>query len=178
MKTLFNIPEPCHENWNAMDAQEQGRFCGKCAHVVMDFTSQNNAELVDFLKANAGKRVCGRVRNEQLQKKPVAQTTRAKRYRVFFAALYFVFGGLLFSSCNNDDSVVGKLIPVHDTIPKKDTTKNIPQPEAIDSTKYLDSVKKSHVKVTKKPVCVPPDDVHPTMGIMEMPENLESDTLK
>jgi hypothetical protein len=178
MKALFTIPEPCHESWNAMDAKEQGRFCGKCAHVVMDFTNQSNAEIADFLKANAGHRVCGRVRNEQLLKKTVTPASPAKRYRVFFAALYFVFGGLLFTSCNNDDGVVGKLIPTHDTIPKVDTVKNVPQPEVIDSTKYLDSVKKSHVRVTKKPVCVPPDDEHPTMGIMEMPDNFESDTLK
>ena len=36
----FFIPEPCHENWNKMTPQEQGRHCAVCSKVVVDFTKK------------------------------------------------------------------------------------------------------------------------------------------
>lgn len=173
MKPIVQIPEPCHEDWQTMSREEQGRFCGKCAHVVMDFTNKSNAEIADYLKANAGHRVCGRVRSEQLVKKSVAPSKPAKRYRTFFAALILVFGGMLFSSCE-DQATVGKMYVATDSIPQNDTVTNIPEIKpAFDSTKYLDSVKKADadkkVKTKKRPVIGvdPPPEI---MGIMEMPD--------
>ena len=101
MKPLIEIPEPCHESWEEMSQEEKGKFCGKCSKVVFDFTTKTNSEIAEILISNSGNRVCGRVRNDQLIKKSIHPSKPAKRYRVFFAALYFVFGGILFTSCNS-----------------------------------------------------------------------------
>jgi len=141
----------------------------------MDFTHHSNAEISDFLKVNAGSRVCGRVRSDQLVKKTIAPSRPAKRYRLFFAALYFVFGGLLFTSCNSNndnEDIVGKMQVMEDTIPKTDTTKKILETKpAFDSAKYLDSVKQAKLKKKKQSTsCVPnTDEPEKVMGIMVRP---------
>ncbi len=39
------IPKPCHENWDAMTPNEQGRFCNTCAKTVVDATALTNEEI-------------------------------------------------------------------------------------------------------------------------------------
>ena len=47
----LNIAEPCHENWQNMTTQEQGRFCGSCRKSVVDFTMMSDQEVLNYLKA-------------------------------------------------------------------------------------------------------------------------------
>ncbi len=58
------IPKPCHEDWNKMTPQDQGRHCAICDKVVVDFTTKTNHEIFLYLKENEGQRVCGTVKNE------------------------------------------------------------------------------------------------------------------
>lgn len=69
MNSQFTIPEPCHENWNAMTPDEQGRFCSLCSKSVTDFTQMSNDEIIIYLKVNKEEKVCGRFRTDQLKKK-------------------------------------------------------------------------------------------------------------
>ena len=64
---LLNIPEPCHENWQNMTPQEQGRFCGSCQKVVVDFSVMTDKEVLDYF-SKASQQVCGRFSNDQLNK--------------------------------------------------------------------------------------------------------------
>jgi len=64
----ITIPQPCHEDWNKMTPQEQGRFCDSCQKCVVDFTNFSDAELYQYLLDNAGKKACGRFRTEQLNR--------------------------------------------------------------------------------------------------------------
>jgi hypothetical protein len=98
-KYNVSIPEPCHEDWDKMKPAEQGRFCQSCCKVVVDFTSKTTNEIVDYLLAAGKKSVCGRAYDEQLSLVPVRKSPKS-RFRLFTAALYFVFGSLLFSSCS------------------------------------------------------------------------------
>ena len=43
------VPSPCSQNWNKMPAQDQGRFCKHCSHVVTDFTRMSDEEVVQYL---------------------------------------------------------------------------------------------------------------------------------
>lgn len=74
----LNIPEPCHENWQQMTPQEQGRFCGSCQKTVVDFSMMSDQEVLNyFLKADH--KVCGRFVEDQLNKElPI--TEKKKRF--------------------------------------------------------------------------------------------------
>jgi hypothetical protein len=61
------IPEPCHENWNAMTPKEQGRFCNACAKVVVDFSKMSDKEILDYISSVSGK-MCGRLVEDQLNR--------------------------------------------------------------------------------------------------------------
>lgn len=61
------IPEPCHENWQQMTPNEQGRHCMSCQKTVVDFTLMSDQEILDHI-ARASSSVCGRFNNDQLNK--------------------------------------------------------------------------------------------------------------
>ena len=62
----IQIPRPCHENWNNMTPDDQGRFCGSCKKIVVDFTVMSDKELLDYISNVAGQHTCGRFSNHQL----------------------------------------------------------------------------------------------------------------
>jgi hypothetical protein len=89
---------PCPKDYNAMSPAENGRFCGQCCKVVVDFTKKTAEEIFEYLKNNSG--TCGRFLHSQLQpvRVPVEPARKfSARFRRFSTALYFVFGALLFS---------------------------------------------------------------------------------
>jgi hypothetical protein len=63
----LTIQEPCHENWEKMNTTEKGRFCNSCQKQVIDFTGMSDEKLVAFFR-KPSTQVCGRFRNDQLQK--------------------------------------------------------------------------------------------------------------
>jgi hypothetical protein len=89
MNKHIHIPKPCHENWNAMLPEEQGRHCLKCCKTVVDFTNWEVEEIKGYLETNARQKVCGRFRKDQLM-----------------AAAFVVTFGLAAASCND---VKGKI---------------------------------------------------------------------
>ena len=62
----LEIPQPCHENWQAMTPAEQGRHCAACDKVVLDFTTMTEAEIKAFF-AQRPTNTCGRLRTDQLR---------------------------------------------------------------------------------------------------------------
>lgn len=144
---MITIPKPCHEDWEKMSPKEQGRHCEVCKKVVIDFSDKTEEEIYRFFRAGSGKKVCGNFRTDQLApadtQLPMRSVQRPNRYRVFMAALVFVFGGFLFSSCSvNDFNERGKKIAmISDTpdmngqlrgnikyVEPKDTAKTVPLP--------------------------------------------------
>ncbi|HUP13817.1 MAG TPA: carboxypeptidase-like regulatory domain-containing protein [Niastella sp.] len=74
----LNIAEPCHENWQNMTLQQQGRFCGSCQKTVVDFTMMSDQEVLNyFLKTEHN--VCGRFADDQLNKDLII-TRKKKRF--------------------------------------------------------------------------------------------------
>lgn len=151
MNTPYSIQKPCTEDWGRMSPEEQGRHCQVCCKTVVDFSKKSNTEIIGFLQSNSDKKVCGRFRSEQLSSHPKSQVSRpSNRYRIFFAALVFVFGGMLFSSCSSQGphEVMGDVAYVPDSTEIKniDTTmKNVVD----DTTKKTGSIKKTKCPPTK-----------------------------
>lgn len=83
------IPNPCHENWELMTPQEQGRHCKVCNKVVTDFTTMSNEEIIRYLQSTK-ESICGRIEDEQLQ---VLQPyiPLSKQAKLFLYALAIAF---------------------------------------------------------------------------------------
>ena len=39
---IIRIPEPCHEDWNKMTPDTNGKFCGSCQKSVFDFSNKTD----------------------------------------------------------------------------------------------------------------------------------------
>src|SRR5580765_5101846 len=106
-KFKLTIPKPCHEDWNKMTPNETGRFCASCVKSVVDFTNRSASEIQDYFTENKGKSVCGRFRNEQVNKFnleiPQSVLNQKMPFRkAFLLMLFVVMGSSLFSCRNNE----------------------------------------------------------------------------
>lgn len=123
-KYQITIPKPCHEDWNAMDPDPTGKFCGSCVKNVVDFTNMEASEIQAYFVLNSGKKVCGRFKNEQVNKfnLEIPQSVLNKKMpfrKAFLLTLFVVMGSTLFSCRNNDGSTLGEVAVVNDTIAEK-----------------------------------------------------------
>ena len=61
MKSIcqVEIKKPCHENWDAMKPNENGRFCTSCQTIVIDFTTKTPAEISSILGSTSNQHTCG-----------------------------------------------------------------------------------------------------------------------
>ncbi|GAA4176380.1 hypothetical protein [Sphingobacterium ginsenosidimutans] len=76
-KIILQVKESCTADWGKMTAQEQGRFCGKCEKVVVDFSEMSDQEIVDQIKKSS-KGLCGRFYEDQLLRELDASVSFAK----------------------------------------------------------------------------------------------------
>lgn len=99
LKGNFRIPEPCHEDWNNMTLETQGRFCASCQRCVVDFTNKSAQEMKAIYDREQGN-VCGRVTVNQIRKeRPAVRSIWAhwkriplRSLQVFAMALLLAFG--------------------------------------------------------------------------------------
>jgi hypothetical protein len=63
----LQIAEPCHENWQQMPLQQQGRLCANCQKTVVDFTNMTDNAVLEYFKNFKGD-TCGRFTDDQLQR--------------------------------------------------------------------------------------------------------------
>jgi hypothetical protein len=119
------IPKPCHEDWDKMETNQQGRYCNACAKTVTDFTAMSDEAIKDFFINKKDEKVCGRFKNEQLSRIVIDLPANIlyidmPLWKKFLAACLIVFSASLFSC---DTTVDGKRPIVErekiDSIPKK-----------------------------------------------------------
>lgn len=106
-KHKITIPEPCHENWDKMTPNENGRFCLSCSKTVVDFTTKLPDEIQHFFIQNQNQKVCGRFKNEQLENLIIqipSQVLYAQTHyhKIFLLALFIAMGTTLFSCADNN----------------------------------------------------------------------------
>lgn len=131
----LSIPKPCHENWLNMSVEEKGRHCDVCCKTVMDFTQMPTGEVIEIIAKKNSEKICGRFRPDQLGNLAENKSPR-NRYRIFMAALYFVFGGLLFTSCRpqHDDVKMGKVKLENSFVPRPENNLDTPSSRVKNKT--------------------------------------------
>ena len=67
-----SIPTPCHEDWNKMSPESNGRFCNSCEKTVVDFTSKSQSEIKSYLD-NTNDKICGRFKTSDVYIPVVAE---------------------------------------------------------------------------------------------------------
>ena len=80
----INIPEPCHENWEAMTPVEKGRFCGACQKQVIDFSRMSDRQIAEFFRKPSNGSGCGRFLTSQLDREIVLSRKRIPWLKYFF----------------------------------------------------------------------------------------------
>lgn len=110
-KLKITIPKPCHEDWNAMNPSDRGRFCNVCTKSVVDFTNMSSDEIRTYLTKNTN--VCGRFKNEQLDSVIIqipkqVLFSQVHFHKMFMLALLIAMGTSLFS-CQNSDGIKQKI---------------------------------------------------------------------
>jgi hypothetical protein len=86
---VVTIPNPCHENWELMTPQEQGRHCKVCNKVIIDFTTMTNEEIILYLQS-AKESVCGRI--EEIDSQSLQPyIPLSKQAKLFLYALAIAF---------------------------------------------------------------------------------------
>jgi hypothetical protein len=167
-KTLFmenkfkiTIPKPCHEDWNAMTLEESGRFCGVCTKGVVDFTNKTSYEIQQYFIENHGQNICGRFKNEQINKIliPIPKSVFEKQmsfHKAFLLILFIVMGSTLFSCKNhNNDYVTGEPVLVEDTVQQQGMTTGIiisKREHVVDTTKVDTKIIYNSATVEVKPM--------------------------
>ncbi|MDI9309029.1 MAG: hypothetical protein QM535_02340 [Limnohabitans sp.] len=118
----ITIPKPCHENWDEMTPEDKGRFCSVCSKTVVDFTEMNNEQVNGFFAENKDKKVCGRFKNEQVEKKftfnvPYSLLCQKRTFhKAFLLTLFVVMGTTLFSCKNFNGQQMGEVAVQEDSI--------------------------------------------------------------
>jgi hypothetical protein len=128
-KYKITIPEPCHEDWNKMTPNNNGRFCSSCSKNVIDFTNMLPDEIQVYFQQHSN--VCGRIKQSQLnsiiiQIPNIIIKPQTDRNAIFLLVLFMVMGTTLFS-CKDQDgnkySINKVEIVKNSTIPKKNKIK-------------------------------------------------------
>jgi hypothetical protein len=83
-KIQLSIPKPCHEDWDKMSPDAQGRFCGSCQKQVVDFSTMSDRQVAQFFKKPSTGSVCGRFMDDQL-----GRELEIPKKRVPFAKYFF-----------------------------------------------------------------------------------------
>lgn len=115
----LSIPTPCHESWDKMTPNQQGRFCGSCAKTVVDFSAMTDAQLIHYFEHLKNENVCGRVYPDQLNRnlqKPQPIGKRKKLYRLWQYAAALVLFFTKGAQVKAQGEIKGKVAPKADTI--------------------------------------------------------------
>ena len=175
-KYKITIPKPCHEDWNAMTPEESGRFCSVCTKHVIDFTSKSASEIQTYLQQNKDKKICGRFKNNQINKFDIQIPQSLLRQpmpfqKAFLLMLFIVMGSSLFSCKNHKDETLGEVNLVEDSVKTCTTTGKIMLPNEHDSEQNLSTtvgkVKYNPDDSTQIPPPPPPPKLNNVKSIKE-----------
>lgn len=185
MQYTIQIPKPCHESWDAMTPEQDGRHCAQCCKTVVDFTNWLQEDILDYMQQGKGN-VCGRFRPEQLNV-PISETAfitsiiRAQLpYLKKIAAIFLFAFGMLHMDPEASAQTAAKQAPEVQTrtlgapVVEHEVMGKIaqPRPAKHDTTRRAKTHKVKHVK--------PASPDHHIMGgaiPAPYPEHLQGDVM-
>lgn len=192
----ISVPKPCHENWDAMTPDVQGRFCSSCEKNVVDFTGMADEQVLQVI-LNSRQIICGRFNNEQLERVVIqvpqhAFFSQTHFHKMFLMALLVTMGTTLFS-CKDNNGKQRKIdeVVVIDTLPNEEEKIPIINSSSKDSVALpvlhpLHTVGKAKVKfkqlqqLTGEVVLIPdtivPSNMTPVEAPQANPENPDKKT--
>lgn len=159
----LSIPQPCHEDWQKMSPEAQGRFCSLCSKTVVDFTAMTDSEVMAYFENHYGQKTCGRFKSNQLDIIKIKIPQQVFRQRLpylqkFLLALLVSFSAL-FTSCERPHAVKTVMqIEMADEL-----TGIVRMEEAV-----TDSPPPQQSKPTE--IIIPDDEIMGDIAIMETPE--------
>ena len=171
----LSIPAPCHESWDGMAPNADGRFCGQCQKTVTDFTGMTNAQVNAYMQLNAGRKICGRFETKQLdsiiiQIPAQVMYSQSSFRKMFLLALLFSMGTTLLS-CSDKEGNRQKIdeVVVIDSIEK-------PENLVVKDSAYVPAIKDTFSATSQRiiltgAVAIDPQDIPPPplMGEVAMP---------
>ncbi|WP_281323195.1 hypothetical protein [Flavobacterium aestivum] len=190
----ITIPKPCHEDWDKMTPNDNGRFCGSCSKNVVDFTDMLPDEIQAYFQQHNN--VCGRFKNSQLDSLTIqipnqVLYSQTHYHKMFLLALFIAMGTTLFSCAdkNGNKQKIDKIEVINE--PKAETDKIMvgdvkydpndtlhklppPPPPKMVQVKFVKPQTKTKKCSSKKEVI----NEGVLMGIIEMPPERVVDTLK
>ena len=165
-KYKISIPEPCHEDWNKMTADENGKFCSVCVKSVIDFTNKSETEIKEYLIQNRENKICGRFKKSQLDSLTIQIPSnivysQTHYHKMFLMALFVAMGTILFS-CTDKNGNKQKIDKIEITNDSKINTNdimvgdirlnsndslhnNIPPPPPNEQVKFVKTKKESKI---------------------------------
>lgn len=200
---IIRIPEPCHEDWNKMTPDANGKFCGSCQKSVLDFSNKTDEEIKDILMHYKNQKVCGRFKTTQIDR-PLNLRINLNEVprnmsitRMFALAMLLSFGSHLFACydlqgkviqgiemiSDEDDKnkrVVGEMVATpkeKEKINKKEKEKCTPTLKGdIDIQMVAGGLRIEHVEPVKEDsvkVVEPKNEERFVKGKISRPENVE-----
>lgn len=150
MKQHISIPKPCHEDWNKMNPNNEGKFCNSCSKTVVDFTKMSKEEIHTYFKQKSGENTCGHFYASQLEVSETSKPSVFKRIN-YFATLFL---GLFLPLSSCEKTLTG-------------------EPAVIEK----DSVSKIEKTTTGVPL-VHPDSLKSLKGKVKLPDKLVNGNVK
>ncbi len=116
------IPQACHENWNSMQPDDNGRFCDSCQKSVFDFTNASDKEIANKIANSTN--LCGRFRKSQLDRQLLVPKEKSLGWIAAASGILAVFGSNsvdaqttpqvpppTVQTSDNDPRIMGKVLP-------------------------------------------------------------------
>lgn len=146
---IISIPEPCHEDWNSMIPDSNGKFCKSCNKSVIDFTNKTDIEIHEIMMENKDKKVCGHLKTSQVNR-PLALIIpyhhlpqNLSPVRAFAVALFIVFGTFLFSCTNEHHQKIDEII-----VSEPESSKGMMMIDLAPISEQQDTVEKIETQTT------------------------------
>ncbi|WP_299272512.1 energy transducer TonB [uncultured Psychroserpens sp.] len=120
------IDKPCSENWKQMKVGINSSFCKNCQRNVVDFTTMEKKEILEYLLLNSDDRVCGRAYRSQLDFSysdvVITVDIVPKQNKNFnFPFHILVVGMLMLTNCTDSKTAELPKTQISDTILNKKT---------------------------------------------------------